>query len=557
MTNNQMNVIVVGGYGEFGGRVVRLLLRDSHSVIVAGRDLQKAQKFCKRYGGTPLQFDRQIDADRLSSLSVDVVVDAAGPFQSYGSDPEPYRLAEAAISASAHYLDLSDDGEFARGIEVLNERAIAASCVVLSGVSSTPALSSAVVAQLSQGMSRIALLSIAILPGARAPRGESVMQAILGQIGNSLQFWRDNQWRSVIGWSGARKFRLADDTVRSASFIGTADTLLFAELFKAESVVFRAGLEPPVEQHSLSVLSWLRRTGLLPDLRVLLKPLSFFAKLLEGFGRDRGAMVVEVTGEENQIMLRRRWQLCAKEGVGPFVAATPVAVMVNHLDTLRTGARVCLCELSLMQFENTLHKLDIVTSVDESPAVSLFQSILGDSFNDLPESLRESHRVYDLRVLSGVATITRGQSLLCRFIAAVFRFPGAGEGVPVTVTKSVTDHGETWIRDFKGQQFRSYLSKVGSNGEAQRVFEKFGLLKFELSLPVQARALHWYVKRGWFLGVPMPGFMLPVSNTREYEKEGKMHFDVELRAPMGLGLLVNYKGWLVPTIVPGESQTKS
>ncbi|MFV0409911.1 MAG: NAD-dependent epimerase/dehydratase family protein [Paracoccus sp. (in: a-proteobacteria)] len=34
-----MKVLVIGGYGVFGSRLARLLLRDGHRVTIAGRDI--------------------------------------------------------------------------------------------------------------------------------------------------------------------------------------------------------------------------------------------------------------------------------------------------------------------------------------------------------------------------------------------------------------------------------------------------------------------------------------------------------------------------------------
>ena len=50
-----MKILVLGGYGVFGGRLVQLLLRDGHNVWAAGRNLQKAQRFTERHRGLPLQ----------------------------------------------------------------------------------------------------------------------------------------------------------------------------------------------------------------------------------------------------------------------------------------------------------------------------------------------------------------------------------------------------------------------------------------------------------------------------------------------------------------------
>lgn len=140
-----LHVLIIGGYGEFGGRLSQLLLRDGLSVVVAGRHFNKAEQFCKANGGTPLKLDIKTDLHLIETLNVDVVIDAAGPFQSYGDDDQRYLLAKRTLDCGAHYLDLSDDGEFSYGISCLDKFAKQQKCFALSGASSTPALSGAVV----------------------------------------------------------------------------------------------------------------------------------------------------------------------------------------------------------------------------------------------------------------------------------------------------------------------------------------------------------------------------------------------------------------------------
>jgi Domain of unknown function (DUF4166) len=54
------------------------------------------------------------------------------------------------------------------------------------------------------------------------------------------------------------------------------------------------------------------------------------------------------------------------------------------------------------------------------------------------------------------------------------------------------------------------------------------------------------VRRGWFLGIPLPRFVLPISDSREYSENGVFKFDVSLIAPLGGGLIVRYKGQVKP-----------
>src|SRR5436190_19855164 len=122
MTVGPLKVPIPGGYGNFGGRLAQLLAdEDDLTLIIAGRSRDKAQAFCatlpstRRAAAVPEAFDRDGDVERqLRAIAPDVIVDATGPFQSYGQDPcqDPYRVVRAAIAAGVHYLDLADGSDF-------------------------------------------------------------------------------------------------------------------------------------------------------------------------------------------------------------------------------------------------------------------------------------------------------------------------------------------------------------------------------------------------------------------------------------------------------------
>ena len=117
-----MNVLILGGYGVFGGRLAGLLAKDGHTVKIAGRSFDKARTFASRIGASPLELDGS-DSNALSGAldGMDVVIDASGPFQTYREDP--YSIARAAMASGCHYLDLSDDAAFTAGIAALDAEA--------------------------------------------------------------------------------------------------------------------------------------------------------------------------------------------------------------------------------------------------------------------------------------------------------------------------------------------------------------------------------------------------------------------------------------------------
>lgn len=237
-------ILIIGGYGVFGGKLAQALARDARfDVVVAGRSLAKAEAFCDTYGGCAMVLDTTSTdlAAEIAAQRPFIVVDAAGPFQGYGR--APYRIAKAAIACGAHYLDLSDDAGFTAGIAELDGAARAAEVMVLSGVSSVPAMSSAAVQELAHGMVDIQLIDSVILPGNRAPRGMSVMRAILAQVGKPLQMWRDGQSEEVVGWSDLRGEVLNIQGVapvngRRSSLIGAPDLALFPAFSRRDGSSF-------------------------------------------------------------------------------------------------------------------------------------------------------------------------------------------------------------------------------------------------------------------------------------------------------------------------------
>src|SRR5207248_3844574 len=120
--------------------------------------------------------------EALRAVKAFAVVDAAGPFQG-----ATYRLARAAIAAGIHYLDLADARGFVAGFGALDAEARTAGIVALTGASSTPALSHAVLDRLTAGWRRIDHIEIAISPGNRAsPRGLAVIRSILSYAGRPV-----------------------------------------------------------------------------------------------------------------------------------------------------------------------------------------------------------------------------------------------------------------------------------------------------------------------------------------------------------------------------------
>lgn len=536
-----MRVVVLGGYGVFGSRLAELLVRDGHEVVITGRDEARLSQLANRLNCRHLALDHRNDPLALFAACPGVVVDAAGPFQSYGEDP--YVIPRLCLEHGADYLDLSDDAGFTQGITGLDDRARRENRRLLSGASSVPGISSVIAADLCAGMDEVLLIDTAIVPGNRAPRGASVITSIVSQLGTTSRTYRGGIWRSQSCWTDPRRIALAPNLARTARFIEVPDIRLFPAFFGARSVVFRAGLELNMMNRAMSLLAAVRRRWKFPVTPRLAQMFRTVANLMLPLGTDRGGMRVVVVGRSNGTVIRREWRLIAEAGDGPYIPAVMARALIRKLRSVPAGSRSCLAEASREDVESAMSDLSVSIEMDEAPSPTLFQSALADRWEQLPREAQILHSVHDVESFSGMAQVTRGTSLLARLAALLFGFPQAADQVPLTVTKTRTQTGETWERNFGGRILRSHLTPAPA---LYRYRERFGLINYELDLPVEDGCMRLPVRRGWLLGIPLPRFLLPGSDSREYAEDGVFHFDVSLTAPLGGGLVVRYRGHLMP-----------
>lgn len=177
----------------------------------------------------------------------------------------------------------------------------------------------------------------------------------------------------------------------------------------------------------------------------------------------------------------------------------------------------------------------------------LYERVMGQAnWARLPAAVRDAHDVHDRRVFAGEARISAGSSVLAWIVARVMRFPPAVERTPVRVTMQRNEDGsETWTREFGRHRFRSTLSRRDSDPPG-RIRERFGPMTFRMALPVDETGLQMPLERGQWLGIPLPRWLTPRSDTREFvDAEGRFRFDVDISLPM-LGRVVRYEGWLRP-----------
>jgi hypothetical protein len=546
-------MLIVGGYGTFGGRTVDLLDGEPGlTLIVAGRSRRKAEAFCAGRGRARAKleaahFDRDGDLGaQIAALKPDLVLDASGPFQAYGEDA--YRLVEAAIAARIHYLDLADGGAFVAGVSAYDARAKAAGIYVLSGVSSFPVLTTAVVRRLSATWSRVDTISGGIAPSPFAGVGENVIRAIASYAGQSIAPHFGAPFTEQRRYTIAPPGRLP---LRSTLFslVDVPDLRVLATLWpQAKRVWMGAGPVPEILHRALIALAWLVRLRIVRSLTPL-APLMHWATNHLRWGEHRGGMFVEISGIGAEGgATTRSWHLLAEGRDGPLIPSMAVqAIVQKHLDgaSPAAGARACTDEVELADYENLFSTRTIYTGIRAAlPAgAPLYQHVLGDAWEKLPAPVRGMHSNVSAAV--GVARVERGRHPLAWIAAKMMSFPPSRAETPAEVRFSKRGNAELWSRQFGKHPFSS-LQYQGTGKSARLLIERFGALEFAMALVLEDDVVRLVLRRWRLFGVALPLWLAPRSNAYETTAEnGAFRFFVEITHPL-CGLIVRYDGWLRP-----------
>lgn len=363
-------VLVLGGYGFFGARISAALAGNPNvRLLVAGRDISRAKDTASALQ-LPENHAIRLDATSrdlsavLRSLGVNTLVHTAGPFQA-----QDYKVALDAIDAQANYIDLADGRSFVSGIDALDDAARRNDVVVVSGASSVPALSSAVVDQYLPAFERLDSIRLGIGSGARAP-GLATVQGVFGYCGKPIRRLENGTWVETYGWLDLIRYPFPQPVGRR--FLGSCDVPdleLFPKRYgSARTVTFHGGFASDAGHLFVWMMSALVRAGVLSTIAPLARPLNRLSRWMEPMVSDKGAMFVELEGIDGDGRAAKRlWHILAAQNHGPYIpcaAAIAVAEKLAAGVALRKGAQPCMGMLTVEECLAPLKALDIRVLAD-------------------------------------------------------------------------------------------------------------------------------------------------------------------------------------------------
>jgi hypothetical protein len=358
-----MRVVVIGGLGNFGARICTRLALEPGIEVVATSRRARGTGASRQILTLPLDIDSPHFEKTLRSLAPELVIHCAGPFQ--GQD---YRVALASLACGAHYLDLADGRRFVAGfVAAVGPAAEAARRFAITGASTLPALSSAVIDALHRPFAKLNTIDIVIAPSQRGARGAATVAGVLGYAGTSFQWRQRGKWRTVYGWQELKRQRFSFGKRLSAACDVPDLELLPTRYAGVQTVTFRAALEVSLQHYALWALGACRRVGLPVPIARWGAALDRMGTWLNWLGSETGAMTVRVTGSDRTgRSLCRTWELVAEGNHGPEIPCMAAVILASKLrrgEVSMRGAKACMGILALSDFEPEFARWNISTRI--------------------------------------------------------------------------------------------------------------------------------------------------------------------------------------------------
>ena len=365
-----MRVLIIGGYGNFGSYIAKSLADDSTiQLLIGGRSREKASRFIAGLKTANSAEPHAIDIDGnlgapLARIDPHLVIHTTGPFQA-----QDHRVARACIEHGCHYLDLADARDFVATIGTLDAAAKAKGVFVISGASSVPCLTAAVIDHYLPGFQRLESIDYGISAAQQTNRGLATTSAILSYVGKPFETIRDGKPHQVFGWQDTRSEGYPELGRRWFGNCDIPDLTLFPVRYpQLKSMRFAAGHELPILHAGTWLLSWAVRFGLIRSLAPHAERLLRVAFLFDWMGTSRSGFHMYLSGIGHDGRAKTdRFFLIARSGHGPYIPCMPAILLARKLargELVRVGATPCVDLIGLEEYLGALEGLDISVIAD-------------------------------------------------------------------------------------------------------------------------------------------------------------------------------------------------
>jgi len=351
---SNQEIVILGGYGTFGSLISDQLV-NSANVVIAGRDRERGLKFADSIGAVFVFCNVRDKGSLQKAVSgATVVINASGPFL-----PRDYSIPQTCIEENCHYIDLADDREYVKEFKQLDELARERGTFACTGASTTPAVTHALVSELSSQFPHVHSIKIYLSAGNKNKPGISTFESILSYVGTPIRVWNHGQWESFVGWGSSEYIKFPPPVgKRFVQLCNVPDLELFPKLFEADEVIFKAGVELPIFNLGVSLLAQVKRNLPQVNLPVLAKSLVRISRLFKNFGSFSGGVLAMLEDENG----KRKSLAFVTSHNGPRIATSPAVILARKIlgeGPPAYGAFPCVGFIGLDEFRNYLEPFGI------------------------------------------------------------------------------------------------------------------------------------------------------------------------------------------------------
>ncbi len=368
-------IMVLGGYGTFGKRIVQQLCQQNTTLIIAGRNRAKAQKLADKLSQNISAqasncvikiaiFDVHTElANALNKHQPKLIIHTCGPFQG-----QTTAVAQTCIKFGIHCIDLSDARDFVAQMLKLDQQAKAKKVMLITAASTVPTLSSAVIEHFMQTahFAQFQNVKYGITPGQKTERGLATTKAVLSYIGKVIKpGTNDDEIR--YGWQNTYLQKYPEIGNRLMGNCEIPDRDLLQKYYPIDTLQFSAGMESKLFHLIIWLISWLVRLkiplNLVKHARLLVK----LGRKFDCLGSHDGGMHVAMQGtDKTGKQLTKTWFIIAKNADGPMIPTIPAVLMANKIvqkEYQQYGSKPCIGILTLEEYLNALKDYDVKTYV--------------------------------------------------------------------------------------------------------------------------------------------------------------------------------------------------
>lgn len=358
-------VLIIGGYGNFGRFIARILAREENiQLIISGRNEKKAKILAVSLDAknTPetafIDIDQELGAS-LAKVKPDIVIHTSGPYQG-----QSYKVAEACIHQSCHYVDLADARDFVAGIGKLDKTAKDKGVLICAGASSVPCLTSAIIDEYIGEFYKLETLEYGIATAQLTNRGLATTSAVLSYAGKPFKTLINGQMKDVYGWLDLRWRNFWGLNLRPLGNCDVPDLEIFPKRYPSlKTIRFQAGLELKLLHLILWMLSGLARFKLFPPLQPLASTLLKISYFFDPIGKDDSGFYMKLKGIDKAGKSKQiDFDLVARHGDGLFIPSMPAILMAKKLvnnEIKDIGAFPCVGFITLSDYLTGLSEFDI------------------------------------------------------------------------------------------------------------------------------------------------------------------------------------------------------